>query len=307
MTPQLLLGLLLVACFSTATFIDSRMTKPATANGEDNGLLARFMGRGRKLFANQFFVRSDVYFHSGYYPSMFDQASKENHLAENAGTSKPDHAAEEHVHGPDCKHGAEEHVHGPNCKHGEDEHDFLGKPKDFMDAFSRHFIVSEHTHLTEKGTNAPKEILPWLRLAAKLDPNKVDSYTVAAFWLRDLNKKAEAEEFLREGLRYNPHSYELLFELGRSHYERKDYERARNLWQLAVSRWRDQENSKPAEEQDRFKLQQILNNLAAVEARLKNPAAAVEWLTIVKKLSPHPEQINKRIEEVRAGKLLDEP
>jgi tetratricopeptide (TPR) repeat protein len=293
MTPQLLLGLLLVACFSIATTIDSRVTKPST--GEENGLLARFMGQGRKLFANQFFVRSDVYFHSGYYPSMFDQAMKENHLAEDAGTKEADH-----------DHQGEKHVHGPNCKHDDDEHDFLGKPKDFMDAFSRNFIVSEHTHLTEKGTNAPREILPWLKLAAQLDPNKVESYTVAAFWLRQLDRKSEAEAFLREGLRKNPHSHELLLELGRSSYERKDYERARNLWQLAVTRWREQENSKPFEEQDRFKLQQILNQLAATEARLKNPSEAVKWLEIVKKLSPHPDAIDKRIQEVRDGKLLDE-
>ena len=32
------------------------------------------LGDGRKLFANHFFVKADVSFHSGYYPSIFDQA-----------------------------------------------------------------------------------------------------------------------------------------------------------------------------------------------------------------------------------------
>ena len=32
------------------------------------------MGDSRQLFANHFFTKADVYFHSGYYPSVFDQA-----------------------------------------------------------------------------------------------------------------------------------------------------------------------------------------------------------------------------------------
>ena len=34
-------------------------------------------GDGRKLFANQFFTMADIYFHSGYYPSVFDKNSDE--------------------------------------------------------------------------------------------------------------------------------------------------------------------------------------------------------------------------------------
>src|SRR5437667_4857091 len=60
-----------------------------------------------------------------------------------------------------------------------------------------------------------REILPWLRLSAELDPNSVRTYTVAAYWLRErMGKVAEAEQFLREGLRANPGSYAILFELG---------------------------------------------------------------------------------------------
>ena len=32
------------------------------------------MGDSQQLFANHFFTKADVYFHSGYYPSVFDQA-----------------------------------------------------------------------------------------------------------------------------------------------------------------------------------------------------------------------------------------
>lgn len=290
MKPQLTLGLLLVACFALATAVDSRFQGGST---EEKGFAAQFLGEGRKLFANQFFTRSDVYFHSGYYPTIFDQAShhEENHLAEGAGARESQQVP----------HGQPGHVHSEH----EEEHDFLGKPKDPMDALTRHFMVTQHTHLSERGTNAEREILPWLKLAAQLDPTKVESYTVAAYWLRDIGKKGEAEEFLREGLRHNPRSYELLFELGRCHFERNDLNQARNLWELAFQRWREQENPKPVEQQNRFMAEQILNYLARLEARAGNRAKSAEWLGIVKKVSPHPEEIEKRIQEVLAGKTLD--
>jgi len=293
--PQLSLLLLLVGCFALATQVGPRFDQLGSRREKD--LLASTFGESRRLFANHFFIRSDVYFHSGYYPSIFDQpgGKKENHLAEHAGAKGTDH--DEH-----SEHG--EHEHGEHCDHGE-EASFLGKPKDAMDAFTRHFFVSQHTHLTEKGTNSPREILPWVKLAAQLDPQKVETYTVGAYWLRQLNKNDEAEQFLREGLRQNPQSYEIALELGRGYFEVRDYARARNVLEMAMARWREQENNKPAEQQNIFAAAQIVNYLARVEDRTGNRDRAISWLGILKKLSPHPDEIEKRIEEVRSGKPLE--
>lgn len=315
--PILSLLLLAVSCFSLATWVGPRFEGQHRQRGE--GVLGNMLGDSRKLFADHFFTRSDVYFHSGYYPSMFDQKKmKENHLAAGAKTEKCEH---DHAHEGPCEHDHDHkapnaapkvtahseagHEHGEHCNHGEEEHDFLGRPKDGLDAFSRNFFVSKHTHLTEKGTNAAREILPWIKLAAQLDPRKVESYTVGAFWLRDLKRDEEAEQFLREGLRHNPDSYEILLELGRGYVDRRDYERARNVLEMAFRRWREQENPKPVEQQNRFAAGLILNNLVLVEDRTGNREQAVSWLGIVRKVSPHPEEIDKRIAEVRAGKPFE--
>ena len=134
-----------------------------------------------------------------------------------------------------------------------DETGFMGQPLDFIDAFERNFIPSRHTHLDEgsaRGTNselatlsgekggAVREILPWLKLSAELDPNRIETYTVAAYWLRSrMGKVDEAEHFLREGLRANPRNAAILFELGRIYNEdRKDYDHARNVWELGVKK-----------------------------------------------------------------------
>jgi hypothetical protein len=110
--------------------------------------------------------------------------------------------------------------------------------------FGRHFRITEHTHL-EHGNE--REILPWLRLAADMDPQKIETYTVGAFFLREhLNQPREAEAFLREGLRNNPDSCEILFELGRLYNENyHDPDRARNVWQLAVKKFMNGRSPRP--------------------------------------------------------------
>src|SRR5436190_6042392 len=231
--PHLTLGLIAAGCFTVATFVGPHFDQ--LNSRRESGFLANTLGEGRRLFAQHFFTRSDVYFHSGYYPSIFEQAAmkKENHLAVSAGAQakNPAHGEAGHVHDEHEStpaHGEKGHVCDGHDEGG-GEHDFLGKPKDWMDAFSRHFFVSKHTHLTEKGTNAPKEILPWLKLSAQLDPKMIQSYVVGAFWLRDLKKDEEAEQFLREGLRQNPQSYEIMLELGRCYMDKRDHDRGRNV------------------------------------------------------------------------------
>jgi hypothetical protein len=304
---HLTLGLLVAGCFTVATWVGPQFEQLDTRR--ETGFLAQTLGESRRLFANHFFTRSDVYFHSGYYPSIFDAAGKkkENHLAETAGAKsknpahgEPGHVHNDHEEGP--AHGEPGHV----CNgHDEEEHNFLGKPKDWLDGFTRNFFVSKHTHLTEKGTNAPREILPWLKLSAQLDPQLVESYTVGAYWLRQLNKDAEAEQFLREGLRHNPGSYEIMLELGRCYFDRKDYERARNVLEMAMRRWREQENPKPDDQRNRFSAEQIVNYLVLVEDRTGRREQTIAWLGVLKRLSPHPEEIEKRIAEVRAGKSFE--
>src|SRR5438309_1796727 len=83
---------------------------------------------------------------------------------------------------------------------------------DWIERFGRHFLITQHSHLS--GGNE-REILPWLRFSAELDPQRVETYTVAAYWLRSMGKIVEAERFLRDGLLANPGSPEILFELGR--------------------------------------------------------------------------------------------
>jgi tetratricopeptide (TPR) repeat protein len=270
--PGLVFLLLLAAAFSLGTLLHMRALNWRTRSQPGNAL-SRLLGESRRLFANHFFVKADIYFHSGYYPSLFDQARQ----------------AQEQEKA--VAHGG---VH-PEGGH-EEEADFLKPPKDWIDRFGRHFRITEHTHL--EGEKA-REMLPWLRISADLDPKRVETYIVAAYWLRrGLGKPDEAETFLREGLRANPDSYELLFELGRLAYEEHhDAARARNIMELAVRRWHQKEDKE--KEPDFKTLHDIATDLAALEQREGNYARAIEWLEISKAQSPNPDAVQVQINALR--------
>jgi tetratricopeptide (TPR) repeat protein len=277
----LILLLLLAAAFTMGTVLQPRVLGWA-GHAETDSVVSLLLGDSRRLFANHFYVKADVYFHSGLYPSIFDQAreaeEKENHMA------------------------AEQHGDSGEAAH-EEGMDFLKPPTDWIERFGRHFQVTEHTHLQGGDT---REILPWLQIAAELDPRKVETYTVASYWLRrQLGKADEAEQFLRQGLRANPDSYEILFELGRLYYEnRHDPSRARNIWTLALRRWEQREGA--LKEPNWVAYDAITVDLAHLEAAEGRNAEAIQWFERTKVHSPHPQDIQTQIDVLRA-KLPAQP
>jgi tetratricopeptide (TPR) repeat protein len=279
---------LVAAAFTLATSLQSRALTWGRQQDKDNVLKA-FLGDSRRLFANHLFIKADVTFHSGYYPSIFDQAKAPK-------DSRHMMSDEEHEdHDREAGHeGEAEHAADAESEH-EREMAFLGPPKDWIERFGRNFMITTHTHLS---AGKERELLPWLKLSAELDPQRIDTYTVSAYWLRkQLGKVDEAEAFLREGLRNNPSSYEILFELGRLfEEEHKDADRARNLWRSALDKWRQREAN--AKEPNLLALEETLAHLAALEQRVGNYSQAVSYWELVRKLSPAPEQVEKRIQEL---------
>jgi len=284
----LVLAALMVLCFGLAAGLDAWFQGWQGNRLKSADVLSTLLGDGRRMFAQHFFVKADAYFHSGYYPTVFDnrEAFQTPHMAADSG------AMDEHNQG--------------------DETGFLGKPRDWIDRLSRRLYPSVHTHLDQGGApgrteelkdlgegSEVREILPWLRLSAELDPQRVETYTVTAYWLRQrMGKVDEAEEFLREGLRANPNSYEILYELGRVCDEnRHDPLRARNLWEAALRQWQKQQADKP--DADKFLATEILAHLATLEKKQGDFEPALAHMELWKKYSPKPGEVEKRIEELQ--------
>ena len=303
------MGLSFAAALSLSTSLEPWFQQWAGNRTESADLLSVALGDSRRLFARHIYAKADAYFHRGYYPSIFDARpdSGEMHMAAATGSSTPAH----------------------------EEVDFHGKSRDWIEAFGRNFYPAQHTHLgagsdsccdhdhdhdhdhghgeTCQHDHGPgcnhdedtpggdqRELLPWLKLAATLDPDMPETYVVAAYWLRTyLEKVDEAEKFLREGLRNNPGNPDLLFELGRIFKEnRNDVARARNVWEIGARSWEKTEANKV--DPPLLVYAQLLGNLAKLEEEQQNWQAAVAHLTKLITISPNKAHIEKWIAELRA-------
>ena len=287
--PSLWLALLLAICFTLATLLVPRVgwwnDVPRAADwnagrSQSENVFKLVFGEGRRLFANEFFVMADSYFHSGYYPSIFDKQETEKDVATPA--------------------------HGQAEESDSTSDDFFGPPPDWIAALERQFVPNRHTHLNSGGPSghqahaSVQEILPWLKLASDMNPQMIDTYTVGAYWLRRLKMPGEARDFLFEGLHNNPGNVELLFDLGALYQDDfHDANRARNVWMAGLRCW----NALPAPAQADPPVHQAYEdtamNLATLEQKQGNRSQAIRYLELVKPLSPNPDAIQKQIDEIK--------
>ena len=278
--PRFILILLLMVCFSLAAWLQPRREERLNQGIRTDSVLATLLGDGRQTIADYFYVRADVYFHSGYYPSVFDRARGEEER--------------------------DSDVSHPEETNAPPEEGFLGPPRDWIDGFSRHFRPSRHTHL--RGEQVA-EMLPWMRLSADLDPHRIQTYIVASYFLRNyLGKGDDARDFLRAGLAANPDSPELRFELGRVYFENfKDLPHARNVWLGALKSWDEVEAPKPLKtktgesERDINLHARILDSLANEELHAGRTNEAIAYFKQSKLNSPFPAKVQQRIDQLKAA------
>jgi len=302
--PIYILGLLLTLAVSLATSLQPEARTWRTRSDE-GGLMGMLFGDGRRIFANYFSAKADENFHRGYYPSIFDQRPVTD------GTNGTPQAG--HVRGENSQHAADEpagdehddhghHRPATDQGHGQQSVEACDEKtggwdvgQDWIARFGRNFRVTEHTHLEGK---QEREILPWLKISAELDPRQINTYLVASYWLRQMHKSVEAENFLREGLEANPQDCELLFELGQIYLkDRTNTVRATHLFELALQRWDAVESLK--EKPNLILLANLASNLARLAEARGDIPAAIAYLERARLASPQPEVLAKQIEELK--------
>lgn len=282
-TYGLLLAFLLVLSFGMAANLQPQFASWRGSRA-DGDVFKVLLGDSRKLFANEFFVKADSYYHSGFYPSIFDNnaAFKTAHMAEDTGAVSSRNQGE--------------------------ETSFMGPPRNWIDAFGRHFLPDRHTHLDTGGasddlssSDEVREILPWLKLSTDLDPQNVQNYTVTAYWLRErMHKPDAAHEVLLEGLQENPGSCDILFELGRLYAESDhDTNRAVNVWNAAVRNWRPIEGSEDAVIANNFIYEKVTTQLGETACDAGHWQQGIDWFEKAKSVSRTPEALQQLIDEAR--------
>jgi hypothetical protein len=105
------------------------------------------------------------------------------------------------------------------------------------------FTVLQHAvrprlHAHRTGPSDIAEIMPWLDLSIRLDPQNLDSYTVAAFWMANeaLQPKL-ALEILNRAQCNMPYRYEVQLEKGRLLLHTGALKEAQQAFNAAISFW----------------------------------------------------------------------
>ena len=184
----------------------------------------------------------------------------------------------------------------------------MGPPRNWIDAFGRHFMPDRHTHLDQGGPNDDlstsdevREILPWLKLSTDLDPQNVQNYTVTAYWLRQrMHKPEAAQEVLLEGLQENPGSCDILFELGLLYAENDhDTNRAVNVWKAAIRNWRPIKGDDDTVTANNFICEKITTQLGETELNEGHCQAAIGWFEMARQVSRTPDALQQKIDGIR--------
>jgi len=106
---------------------------------------------------------------------------------------------------------------------------------DFFQRIAGEVSPRRHAHI---GGQAIKEIMPWLRLATRMDPRNVEIYLVAAFWLAgDAGRPDLAHEVLREAKCNNRFNYRLQLEDGRIYLRERRMEEAKRAFDAGLAFW----------------------------------------------------------------------
>ena len=176
--------------------------------------IAQMLGGMRTSMSDILFLKTERYLHFG----VAYKAHLENdlqHIAENENDGEQHEAHEDHdeheTHEQESEHG-HDHGHGEGAgtptlikSKQEDFRGFIGdlerKIKPYQEAEKDHTLA---------GGN---ELLPWYRVMTLVDPQNERAYITASFWLKRENLDAGLQ-FLEEGMRVNPNSFQLRFSYG---------------------------------------------------------------------------------------------
>ena len=235
--------------------VGARSQDPLAQEQRNQSAMAVILGDFRTNLGDMLFVKTETYLDSGIrYEPHIDMASLETSGEEPAQASDTSassntlerfesrvapanvHSAEtctdpSHNHEHDHAHdhetsatadhdGHEEHAHLIDTIIPRPETDFRG----FVGRLQRQVKPWRDPREPHQHT-AGTELLPWYRLATLGDPHNVRSYMIGAWWLKTMRtpqQLAEAEKFVREGMKNNPSAFQMPLMLGYVLRARKD-------------------------------------------------------------------------------------
>jgi len=168
---------------------------------------------------------------------------------------------------------------------------------DFFQRLKGSASPSLHTHLARYDVS---EMMPWLRLATRLNPQDVETYLVTAFWLaKESGRPDLAIELLTEAQVENPFDYRIQLEKGRIHLKQKNYHAAADALDAAIAFW---PSGFPDNRDTRFDRASALLYRAMIDELSGETDSAVARLSEIVQLFPERQEIRLRIDALRSGR-----
>jgi len=168
-----------------------------------------------------------------------------------------------------------------------------------------HHLVcpTKHDHLS--GAGGIKEMMPWLDMAIRANPQNLESYLVAAFWLsREANLDEKALQILEKAQRNIPYSYEVQLDKGRLLLHMGNYDLARLSFSAALAFWN--KSADPTSKSALLDRSQALLFRAMLYEECGKTSEAIEDLQAVLSISPNNPQLKKRLINLQKG-IATEP
>ena len=225
------------------------------------------------------FVMADAYFHSGYYPSIFDRQVTEHDVAEPA--------------------------HGKAEDEDSTSDDFLGPPPDWIAALDRQFVPNQHTHLSSGGPSGHmkaaevQEILPWLKLATDMNPQFIRAYTgratIGCAVFTNPRKPGTFCSRVCTTIPATANSCSIWAGFTRKIFTIPTVP-VTSGWRACAPGKAQSANAKTNPE-TQLVYEETAMNLARLEESQGNWPQAIKYLEMVKQVSPNPDAIQKQIDE----------
>jgi len=178
----------------------------------------------------------------------------------------------------------------------EKQHAFESNPFQLI-----HNVVSpaKPSHLS--GATDIQEIMPWLDMSIRSNPQNLDSYLVAAFWLSsEAQLNDQALQLLNRAQRNIPYSYEVQLAKGRIFLHTGEYNLARQAFSASLAFWN--EAADQTSEGDLLDKSQALLYRALLYENSGMTAEAISDLRAMLMIGPENPLMQKRMLNLQKGK-----
>ena len=156
----------------------------------------------------------------------------------------------------------------------------------------------EHVHL--EGANDIREIMPWLDLATRANPEDSESYLVAAFWLSSAAGRHDLALTVLDRAQCNiPYAYEIQLAKGRLFLHTGRYPPARQAFDATLAYW--EKAADPTRDDHLLDKAEALLYRALLEEIDGEISAAITDLREVLRISPDRPAMQARLKQLESG------